>query len=305
MRFIQHIKPLHLRLLLKIHETGQLQVAARAVAMSQPAASRLLGEVEKRSGSPLFTRTPKGMEPTPVGDAFAHHARIVLSGLDSLEKEVSALTAGTAGEVRIGTVTGPAVGLIVPVMAVVRGLAPDISVSIAVGPSSDLVRGLDEGRFDFILARIPATHDSTGLQVLPARSEIVRLVVRRDHPLARRRKVGLDELTHYEWVIQEPGSPIREAVEQAFYASGTAVPHRVVNSSSLLVVEAMLATTDVIAPQSREVAELLTGADFGARLTLLDLGADMVVTPYFVVRDRNRELPRAAQLFYEQVLRAL
>lgn len=305
MRFIQHIKPLHLRLLLKTHETGQLQVAARALGMSQPAASRILAEVESRCGSALFIRTPKGMEATPVGDAFAHHARVVLSGLDSLEHEVSALTAGTAGEVRIGTVTGPAVGLIVPAMAAVRALAPGIAVSIDVGPSTELVRGLDEGRFDFILARIPATHDSTALQVHPARSEVVRLLVRECHPLAGRRGVGLAELTEYEWVIQERGSPIRAAVEQAFHGAGTPVPHRFVNSSSLLMVLAMLASSDVIAPQSHEVAELLTGAEFGARLTYLDTVAEMIVTPYFVVRDRNRELPRAAQLFYEKVLRAL
>lgn len=51
--------------------------------------------------------------------------------------------------------------------------------------------------------------------------------------------------------------------------------------------------------------KLPAAAEFGAWLRLLDTVADIVVTPYFVVRDRNRELPRAAQLFYKQVLRAL
>lgn len=305
MRFIQHVKPLHLRLLLKTHETGQLQVAARALGMSQPAASRILADVEKRCGDALFQRTPKGMEATAVGDAFAHHARIVLSDLDNMEQEVSALIAGTAGELRIGTVTGPAVGLIVPAMTKVRAMAPGISMTVDVAPSTELVRGLEEGRFDFILARIPATHDSTGLQVHPARSEIVRLLVREGHPLAGRQGVGLAELTDYEWVIQERGSPIREAVEQAFHAEGTRVPHQFTNSSSLLMVLAMLANSNVIAPQSHEVAELLTGADLGARLIHLDTRTSMVVTPYFVVRSRNRYLTRAGQLFYETVLKAL
>lgn len=305
MRFIQNIKPIHLRLLLKIHETGQLQVAARALGMSQPAASRILADVESRCGDALFKRTPKGMEATPVGDAFAHHARIVLSGLDNMEHEVSSLIAGTAGELRIGTVTGPAVGLIVPAMAKVRAMAPGISVSVDVAPSTELVRGLDEGRFDLILARIPATHDSTELQVHPARSEIVRLLVRQGHPLEGRSGVSLAELTDYDWIIQERGSPIREAVEQAFHAEGTRVPHRYVNSSSLLMVLAMLASSDVIAPQSFEVAELLTGSELGAGLTHVDIRADMIVTPYFVVRNRNRDLTRAAQLFYEMVLEAL
>ncbi|MCV2868885.1 LysR family transcriptional regulator [Defluviimonas sp. WL0002] len=305
MRFIRQIKPTHLQLLLKIHEVGQLQVAARALNMSQPAASRILSEVERMCGSPIFKRTPKGMETTQVGEAFARHARIVLSGLESLEKEVTSLSSGVAGDVRIGSVTGPAVGILLPAMAVMREIAPDISLSIDVGPSTDLVRGLNEGRFDFIMARVPATQDSRDLLVHPARSEAVRLLVREGHPLAHRKGVGLEELVAYEWVIQERGSPIREAVEQAFYAAGIAVPHKVINSSSLLMVEALLATSDVIAPQSREVAELLTGHDFGARLTMIDTATELSVTPYFVVRDRTRELPRSAQLFYEQVLRKL
>lgn len=305
MRFVRQISPRHLQLVLKVHEVGQLQVAARALNMSQPAASRILSEVEERCGAPIFKRTAKGMEATPVGEAFARHARMVLTGLESLEKEVLSLVAGVAGHVRIGSVTGPAVGILLPSMTAMRELAPDISFAIDVAPSTELVRGLDEGRFDFILARVPATHDSRDLIVHPARSEVVRLLVREEHPLALRQGVALEDLLAYEWVIQERGSPIREAVEQAFYAEGVPVPHRVIHSSSLLMVEALLATSDVIAPQSREVAELLTGAAFGARLRLIDTASDMTVTPYSVVRNRTRELPSGARLFLDQVLRNL
>jgi len=305
MRLARQIKPLHLDLLLRIFEVGQLQVAARTLNMSQPAASRILNELEDRCGTLLFKRTPKGMEATPSGEAFVRHARIVLSGLDSLEKEVTSLSKGISGDVRIGTVTGPAVGILLPAMAVMRERAPDISLSIDVAPSTELIRGLDEGRFDFILSRVPAAHDSRDLLVHPARSETVRLLVRDRHPLAGQKGVALEQLGAFDWVVQERGSPIREAMEQAFYSAGVRVPQRVIHSSSLLMVEALLATSDIIAPQSREVAELLTGPDFGARLTLIDTETEMTVTPYFVIRNRTRELPSSVQLFYEQILRHL
>lgn len=305
MRLARQLKPLHLDLILRIHEVGQLQVAAAALNMTQPAASRILSDVEARCETPLFKRTPKGMEPTPAGEAFARHARNVLSSLDNLSKEVSSLSTGQSGDVRIGSVTGPAVGILLPAMTAMRARAPDISLSIDIAPSTDLVRGLEEGRFDFIMARLPATHDSRDLHVHPARSESVHLMVRDRHPLAQRRNVALEELGDFDWVIQERGSPIRDAVEQCFYAAGVPVPHKVIHSSSLLMVEALLATSDIIAPQSREVAELLTAPEFGARLTLLDTEADMTVTPYFIIRSRTKDLQSSAQLFYEQVLREL
>lgn len=173
MSLIRRTKPSHLRLILKIAEVGQLQIAADALNLSQPAASRTLGDIEKEIGAPLFTRTPKGMEPTPMGDAFVRHARVILSEFDSLDKDVQRLKGGQTGEVRIGSVTGPAVSILIPALQTVRETAPDLDVTIEVGPSTELVRGLDEGRFDFIFARIPPKQDSRDFLVHPARSEIV------------------------------------------------------------------------------------------------------------------------------------
>lgn len=302
MDFIKRIKPHHLRLLLKIGEVGQLQIAANALAMSQPAASRILADIERQTNALLFLRTPKGMEPSSVGAAFIRHARVVLSELESLEKEVRHLTDGLAGEVRIGTVTGAAVGLLLPVLKDLRETSPDVKVTIEVGPSTELVRGLEEGRFDFIAARIPPEQDSRDFMVYPARSEVVKLIVRDTHPMAGHVDVTLDELTEFDWVIQERGSPIRQAVEAAYHSSGCAAPTRVINSSSLLVVQALLSSSDVIAPQSSEVAELLTDNGFGARLTTLRSRKQITVPPYFVVRQKAKQLTRAAKLFFDNVL---
>ena len=58
-----------LRLIEAISATGQLALAAERLSMTQPAASRLLAAIEKTIGSRIFTRHPKGMTPTAVGDA--------------------------------------------------------------------------------------------------------------------------------------------------------------------------------------------------------------------------------------------
>tara|TARA_R110002110_G_scaffold234412_3_gene450503 strand:- start:104 stop:1021 length:918 start_codon:yes stop_codon:yes gene_type:complete len=302
MHFVRTLKPGHLELLLKIHEVGQLQIAATVLNMTQPAASRILSEIERRCGTPLFKRTPKGMEATPSGEVFIKHARIVLAGLDNLEKEIIALATGVAGEVRIGAVTGPAIGVLVPAMEALRARAPNISVTIDVAPSVDLVRGLDEGRFDFVMARVPPSHDSRDLHVHPARNEQVRLLVNETHPLLARSDVSLEELSQYPWIMQERGSPIREAVETSFYSAGLPPPARVVNSSSLLIALALLKGSDMIAPLSEEVGGLMTSEGLGAKLRVIETADLMSVSPYFIIRDRTRALTPAAKLFYEQML---
>ncbi|MFW2544445.1 LysR family transcriptional regulator [Primorskyibacter sp. 2E107] len=305
MDLMRRLKLTHLKLILKIAEVGQIQIAAGALNMSQPAASRILADIERDVAAPLFTRTPKGMEVTPVGSAFLRHARVVLSELDSLEAEVQGLIKGQAGEVRIGAVTGPAVGILMPVIQQIRDAAPDMAISIDVSPSSDLVRGLEEGRFDFILARIPGWQDSREFLVHPARAETVRLVVRKGHPLAGRPGVRLRDLLSYDWVIQERGSPIRQAVEMAFLNAGEPTPPRVINSSSLLIVLSSISASDTISPQSREVADLLEGDGFAGSMTTIDVAEEISVSPYFVIRHHTRELNQAAAMVFERVLRSL
>ena len=301
----RRLKTVHLRLIVKIAETGKLQVAASALAMSQPAASRLLAEVEAQAGVDLFDRHARGMLPTPAGAAFVRHAQSILQGYDSLESEVEDLRTGRGGKVRIGSVTGPAAGSLIAAIRRVQAAVPQVEVTVEVAPSVTLVRGLEEGRFDFIIGRLPPEADSTQFRVVPARTEVVTLMVRQDHPMAGRKGVALRDLAACEWVIQERGSPIRRAVDEAFRTAGLAAPLRITNSSSLLVALAIMENSDAISPQSREVAELLTGPGLAARLSVIGTDHEILVAPFFLIQPRGRKLPRISEIVLETFLREI
>ncbi|QPM90843.1 LysR family transcriptional regulator [Pseudooceanicola algae] len=305
MDLIRRLKPIHLRLVTEIARQQKLQLAAAELAISQPAASRMLAEIEQEAGAPLFIRHPRWMEPTAVGTVFLRHIRVILAELDSLQTEVENLNIGQSGEVRVGAVTGPAMGYLMPAIRRIKEQSPDVEATIEVGPSTQLVRGLKEGRFDFIIARLAATEEHGEFHVYPARSENVALMVRSAHPLAGRRALSLEDVARYEWVVQERGSPIRQAVEDAFLQIGRPVPRNVNNSSSLLVVLALLSRSDVISPQSEEVAEILTHESLGAKLAVLDLDLEIRVSPYFVLHNRGQQLPRIADRVLQEVLRRL
>ncbi len=305
MSIAHRLKTNHLRLILRIAETGKLQSAAQDIAISQPAASRMLSEIEAMVGAPLFTRHAKGMVVTPVGATIRRHARQILQDYDRLETDVLQVTAGQAGMVRIGTVTGPAVGMVVPVIRAVREYAPAVEFTVEVAPSTTLMRGLDEGNFDFVIARPMAHENSRNYQIYPARNEIVSMLVSDNHPMAGRKNVRLRDLTEFEWIIQDRGTPIRSAVEAAFHANKVPLPGLITSSSSLLVALALLAKSTVIAPQSDEVIELLTGSAFDAKVTRLDLVEDIRVSPFFLIVQKDRELSPVARQVFEETCRRL
>lgn len=292
-----NLKPAQLRLIVEVAESGQLQMAAAATSMTQPAASRMLAEIERAVGAPLFLRQPKGMELTEIGAVMVRRARAMLREMRSMAAEVQALREGQGGAVRVGAVTGPAVGYLVPAIRAIKREAPDAEITVDVLPSRDLLRQLTAGEMDFALARVLPDFDSREFEIHPMRDEKVALLARAGHPLARAPRVTFTELTDYEWIMQERGAPIREATLEAFGAVGLAEPGNIVNSPSLLLMIAYLSRSDAIAGMSEEVAQLLTQPPVSAGFAVLTMPREVRVSPYYMLNLRRRPLsPVAARL---------
>ncbi|MDP5306507.1 LysR family transcriptional regulator [Paracoccus spongiarum] len=291
------LKPAQLRLIQQIAEHGQLQVAAEACAMTQPAASRMLAETERLIGAALFLRQPKGMEPTEIGRTVLRRARAILREMSSIATDVRGLREGYAGAVRVGAVTGPAVSYLVSAIRQVKQEAPAADITVDVMPSRELLTHLLAGEMDFVLARILPDFDSHDFNILPMRDEGVAFLCRAGHPLARAPRVTLTELADCEWVMQQRGAPIREAALAAFADVGLPEPANIVNSPSLLLTMAYLAQGDAIAAVSQEVADLLIQPPIAAGFAQLRLAQDLRVSAYYLLDLRRRPLsPLALRL---------
>jgi DNA-binding transcriptional LysR family regulator len=104
-------------------------------------------------------------------------------------------------------------------------------------------------------------------------------------------------MAHFPWVMQAPGTPLRQAVENVFIEEGAPIPRNIVNTTSLLVMIAMLASSNAIAPMSREVADLLCRQTPVGDLTRLKLDTPIEVTPYHLITLSGKRLsPVAARL---------
>lgn len=293
------------RLIRAIYETGQLAIAAERMSLTQPAASRMLAGIERLVGMTLFVRHPKGMSPTPAGEILARNAAGLLNGLEQTLQEVSAVTAGKAGSVRVGSVTGGAVAFVVPAIQKLKADAGSADIYVDVAPSDALIEGLINGEYDFVLSRLPPGTDSRQFNILTGRVEIIRFLVREGHPLAEERKLRLGDLADFEWVIQAPHTPLRHAIEEAFVSQGLTSPQETVNTTSLLVMISYLTTSDAIAPITQEVVELLGPKVFGGRVVALDVTDSVVVTPYHLISRKHQLMSPLASRLRELVFSGL
>jgi len=283
-----------LRLIASIAEHGQLSLAADDLAITQPAASRMLSEVEQLLGAKLFERHPKGMVLTLLGNALAKRSHNLLVELRDMSRELEELRQGWGGTTAVGAVTGAAVGSVIPAIQQLKSVSPKAEIDINVDTSDVLVRDMIAGKNDFVLARLPSHFDPNDFDIYPARNETVKLLVRDDHPLAKAQKIDIADLANYEWVMQSHRAPMRDAVESAFLATGAQLPQNITNSTSLLAMIAILVSSSAIAPLASEVSDLLIGEQVGAKLTSLDVDCEIRMSPYYLLLVKGRQLSPVA-----------
>jgi len=284
----------HLRLIHAIDEYGQLSVAAEHLAITQPAASRMLAEVEQMVGQPLFARTSKGMVPTAIADVLIRHAGELLRGLASTADEVAAFGAGKTGRVRVGSVTGAAIAFVVPAVHALKQDVEGADVYVGVGPSDALMEGLLNGEYDFILSRVPNDLDPRLFEIMDWRNETAESLVRSGHKLTQIARPSITDLAGFGWVAQATGTPMRKAVEEAFLAHGVPLPDDIVTTTSLLVMIAYLQISDSIAPVSSEVGDLARSTGVGG-IQSVSVQQPMVISPYHLIQRKSVTINPLAQ----------
>jgi DNA-binding transcriptional LysR family regulator len=255
------LKTRHLLLVIAISEAGNIHRAAENLSMSQPAASKLLKDLEDVLGVTLFERLPRGMRPTWYGEAMIRHARIALASLTQAGTELEALKTGRFGEVRIGTIIGPAVSLLPQAVAIVARDHPDLRVQLAVDSSDVLIERLAQRKLDIMIGRLFETHDKTNLSYERLADEPVCAMARLRHPLLNEPALTLNQLEQAVWIVPPVGSVLRHRFELMFQEAGLGIPARLVETSSILFTTKMLDQSDFLAVVPTDVAKYY--ASFG------------------------------------------
>jgi DNA-binding transcriptional LysR family regulator len=240
------LKTRQLLLLVALAEEGNIHRASEVLNMTQPAASKLLKDLEDVLGVLLFDRLPRGMRPTAYGEAMIRHARVALSSLNHAHDEVQALKAGRFGQVSVGAITTPGIMLLPQAIAQVKQTHPTLRVRLEVETSDVLMERMAQGRMDIIVARLFAQHDKTALRFEAMAEEPAVAVVRPGHPLLSVDKLTLRDLAAWGWIVPPEGSVLRHRFDLMFREEGLDAPENLIETGALLFVTKMIAESDMI-----------------------------------------------------------
>jgi DNA-binding transcriptional LysR family regulator len=235
-------------LLTAINDEGNIHRAAEVLNMSQPAASKLLKDLEDMLGVSLFERQPRGMRPNWYGETMIRHARIALSSLREAGQEVDALKTGLSGHVSLGAITGPALSLLPQALMIVARENPKLRVELQVESQ------LAQGNLDIMIGRLFEGHDSSGLRYERLAEEPASAVVRPGHPLLNAAGLDLAALEKQPWIVPPAGSVLRHRFDLMFQEAGLAPPRQIIETASLLFLTKMLQQTDFVAVVATDVA---------------------------------------------------
>jgi DNA-binding transcriptional LysR family regulator len=285
-----------LLLLATLGDEGNIHRAAEALHMSQPAASKLLKDLEDALDVPLFDRLPRGMSPTWYGEAMIRHARMALASLGEAREEVEALKAGRFGNASVGSITTAGISLLPGAIAMVKREYPSLHISMQIETSDVLLERLAQGKLDMIVARLFERHDKTNLRYEKLAEEPVSAIARRGHPLARAKKLKLAELVDAGWVVPPTGSVLRHRWELMFQEAGLDIPSNIVETTAILFITKLLQQTDFIAVVDRDLGAYYAEHGF---VDVLPIQLSCSMDAFGIIRRTDRLLSPAARVLLQ------
>jgi LysR family transcriptional regulator of gallate degradation len=226
-------------------EMHHMPSVAHVMGVSQSAVSQAIARLEDMLGQALFLRTAHGMVPTDAGRRWTESFERVLAELRHIPEDIAALAGVVLGVVTIGALPLARSQLLPVAISSVLKRHPQLQIRSLESPYEELTASLLSGRIDFIVG---AQRVGSG-DAFESRSlfeDKAALVARTGHPLTRRNKLTLDDLTGYPWCLSRSGTPLRESLVQFFERHDKQAPSPAVETGDLALLRGLLVSSDML-----------------------------------------------------------
>jgi DNA-binding transcriptional LysR family regulator len=297
-RVLRRLKLRDLRVLMAVSQSGSMGKTAAELAMSQPAVSKAVAELEHALGVHLLDRTAQGVEPTLYGRALLKWATVVFDDLRQAVTEIEHLSDPASGSIRIGSTDTMLAAFLPTVIERFSRQYPKVVFDVLPSATfADQYTDLRSRRIDLILGRIgPPPANAEDFQTEILFEDPLMPAAGLGSPWLRRRRIKPVELVDAIWAIPPDASFVRPLIDDAFRAQGLEAPRHVVGSNSVQLSTALLATGRFVGVLSGSTLRLA-----GKRLGLKRLPVDLPITPLTtgIVTLRKRALSPTGQAFID------
>lgn len=252
---LSRIRHRHLKCFLEIARTRKVGLAAAALNITQPAASKTLRELETMLDARLFVRGGKGgLNLTPAGTLFLRYAGASVAalkeGLDGLAQARHRLTPMLA----IGAL--PTVSAhVMPTVITEFRKHNTARIRLITGPNVLMLEQLRIGELDLVVGRLPRPELMEGLSFTHLYSEQLVFVVRPDHPLAGRSAFDVSKLESLSLLMPTDDGVMRPVVDRFLIANGVGAMPNAIEARSVDFCRQYVLESDAIWIISRGVVE--------------------------------------------------
>ncbi|HEV7758519.1 MAG TPA: LysR family transcriptional regulator [Acidimicrobiales bacterium] len=204
---------------LAVADEANFTRAAQRVNISQSGVSAQVRQLERELGAELIDRSSRTATLTAAGTAALAPARAALAAAAAVRRAVDDVNGLLRGQLAVAMVTACTVTPLFDALAAFHRAHPGVEVTLSEDSSDRMIDQVRGGLVDLALigSAGPPPSDLDALSIV---SEGLVALVPRDHPLARRRRVALDEVVAHPLVCLPPGTGIRTVLDRACAARG-------------------------------------------------------------------------------------
>jgi DNA-binding transcriptional LysR family regulator len=220
-----------LRSFLAVVRTGSVTAAAEELVVSQPSVSAAVSALTRELGVELTERVGRNVRPSAAGKAFASYAADIVGLLDQGARAARETADRAATELRIGAVTTAGEYIVPQLMQAFAAHHPEVTLSVDVGNRERVFERLRMHRSDIAIGGRPPDDGIVGERFL---DNPIVIVTAPDDPLAKRRRVGVEELGSRPWLLREEGSGTRSMTEEFLAGHDLHAPIRTLGSNGAI-----------------------------------------------------------------------
>jgi DNA-binding transcriptional LysR family regulator len=279
-----------LQTFIEVAREKSVSKAAERLFVTQPAVSMQIRQLEDAFGLALLEPIGRNIRLTNAGQEFLTYAVAAMAQLKDLESIMAEHVGVKKGRIDLAIVS--TAKYFVPMLLVrFSQLLPGIEIKLRIDNRENILGMLSRSEIDLvIMGRAPTTLDC---EATPFATNPLGIVCAPDHPLARRKRLSIDTLKDYEFVVREQGSGTRAAMERLFAQHD--LPLKVVMEmpSNETIKQAVMAGMGLSFLSLRTVRHELAAG----HLALVDISGMPIVGKWYVTHLSHKKLSPAAKSF--------
>lgn len=200
-----------------VAESGQVTKAAKMLHTSQPALSMSIAALEEELEVALFEKKGRLLHLTACGKIFLGHITRALDEIETGRQEITQAALTNKKTIRIASTYSLSISLIPSLVKQFTQLHPNTIFHLKQGPNLELLEDLSKGETDFVFGRIiPGETKSEKIGHIPLYSENLVVLIHKDHPLAAKSKLQMDELQDEDFIFFHESTGYNMIVTELF-----------------------------------------------------------------------------------------